>query len=110
MAESKIEGWIMYSDGVIDKDCSGAGMIYGVRYFAVAQIIDELIKYFGDYFSDEFPEDYELNGNGCISFELTNISFFEGQISFPESGQWDIAPHWEFYAKITKHEKWEDEI
>lgn len=107
MNEARIEGWLMYIDGKIDRECSGAGMIYGVHYGQVEQIIDEAVEYFSDYFADDLPEDYEISGNGIIDFEIKNISYFDGQMSFPETGQWDIAPHWEFDAKITKHEKYE---
>lgn len=104
-----IEGWLMYSDGVIERDSTSVGMIYGVHYGSIDQILNELVRDFNAFFDGQLPEDYDFDGNGCIEFEITNISYNEGQMSFPETGQWDFAPHYEFDAKIKKHEKWNDE-
>jgi hypothetical protein len=36
--ESKLCGYIFYSDGKIDRDCSGAGMLYNIHYGQVEDI------------------------------------------------------------------------
>lgn len=114
--ESKLCGYIIYSDGKIDRDCSSASMLYNVHYGQVEDILDELlIDNFYDHGTDYFEslaiddEEVRLTGNGCIEFELTNLSWFDGQMSFPETCQWDIEPHWEFDFKVIKHEKFPDE-
>lgn len=110
MSNASLEGWLLYSRGEIERDVSGAGMIYGVHAGAIDNILNELIDNFGDYFDGQMQNDCELTESGCIDFKLENIHWNEGQMSFPETGQWDFAPHWEFNAKITKHEKWPDYI
>lgn len=113
--ESKLCGYIFYSDGKIDRDCSSAGMLYGVHYGQVEELLENLFDNFYDHGTDYFEglaaddEEVRLTGNGCIDFELTNLSWFDGQMSFPETCQWDIAPHWEFDFKVVKHEKFNEE-
>lgn len=111
MKDSRIEAFIMYGDGSIDRDCSDAGMIWGVHYAKVSEILDEAIKNFGDWFTD-YAESIGLNdpydileGHGMISFNITNINWDEGQQSFPEEGLWDYLPHWEFSVEVTDHKK-----
>lgn len=106
MVESRIEAYLFYSDGEIDRDCSSAGMIHGVHYGQIEQILDEVYKSFDDLFSDYIgdSEDF-LSGHGCIDYTIKNISWDDGQQSFPESGLWDFLPHWDFNIEITKHEK-----
>lgn len=111
MKDARIEAYIMYGDGCIDSDCSDAGMIWGVHYAKVSEILDEVITHFGDYFFDYaksigFDDPYDiLEGHGMISFNITNINWDEGQQSFPEEGLWDYLPHWEFSIEVTDHKK-----
>lgn len=107
--ESRIEAFIMYSNGEIDRDCSTAGMIYGVHYCKVEEILEEVYNYFNDWFSDYIGDsDDFLSGSGAIDYTIKDISWDDGQQSFPESGLWDYLPHWEFRIEITRHEKWDD--
>ncbi len=108
MSESKLCGWIWYTNGEIDRDMSSAGMLYGVHYAQVEDILEDLYDNFYDYGSDHLNGE-ELAGNGCIDFELTDLSWDEGEMSSPEECQWDIAPHWEFDFNVTKHEKFPDD-
>lgn len=114
MKDAKMEACIMYGNGFIDKGCSGVGVIWGVHYAKVSEIFDEVISNFGDFFAEyseklglDDPYDM-LKGCGMISFNITNISWDEGQQSFPEEGLWDYLPYWDFSIEITNHEKWSD--
>lgn len=107
MSESWMQAYIMYSDGVIDRDCSSAGIIYGVHYGQVESILDEIVNNFNEWFSDEIGESEGfLAGNGMIEFNIIKIHWDSGQQTFPETGQWDYLPHWDFDIELTKHERW----
>ncbi len=112
MSEARMEAWIFYVDGEICRETSGAGIIYGVHYGHVEQIIDEVIDNFHDWFSDYIDDENDdfLSGNGIIEFEIKNISWDEGQQSFPESGLWDYLPHWDLNIELKSNEKFPDEV
>jgi hypothetical protein len=111
MSEARIEAYIYYSDGEICRETSSAGMIYGVHYGQIESIMDEVIDNFGDWFSNYIGENYDefLSGDGVIDFEIKNISWDEGQQSFPEEGLWDYLPHWDLEIVLKSNEKYPDQ-
>lgn len=112
MSEARIEAYIFYSDGEICRETSSAGMIYGVHYGKIESILDEVMDNFGDWFSNYIGENYDefLSGNGMIDFDIKNISWDEGQQSFPEEGLWDYLPHWDLEIVLKSNKKFTDEL
>jgi hypothetical protein len=110
MSEAKIEAYIFYSNGEICRETSSAGMIYGVHYGQIESILDEVLDNFGDWFSNYIGDNYDefLSGDGLIDFEIKNISWDEGQQSFPEEGLWDYLPHWDLEIVLKSNEKFPD--
>jgi len=100
----RMEGWILFDDHKIDEECSGIGMVYGVHMGHVEQIFEEAIR---DINVNNIEID--LSGTGCVNFEINNITYCEGQMTFPETGQWDFPPHWEFDFKVLEIERFDDE-
>ena len=43
------------------------------------------------------------------NFEIKNISWDEGQQSFPEEGLWDYLPHWDLEIVLKSNEKFPDQ-
>lgn len=98
MKEGYIEFSAIIADGKLD--VVGIGMIYGVHANAVEYIEKDIESDdFADYLKlDQSPKDCIING------KLKNISYFEGQQTFPETCQWDIAPGWQYDVEITSAE------
>lgn len=108
MAESKLCGWIWYENGVFDRDMSGVGMLYNVHYNTVEAIVENVFKCPEDFLEDILGDEGKFVGSGYIDFELTNLEWDRGQMTFPETGQWDFAPHWEFDFNVVKHEQYSE--
>lgn len=90
-----VEGCLWISaGGTIDWAC--LGMVYGVHSGCLEALESQVYKYYSDFVdTEELDEnlDYEIN------FVLSNIHWDEGQMTFPETGQWDFAPSWQFDFK-----------
>ena len=90
------EFWAVLTDGELEDEMYGIGIINGLHY----NQIDELHNDLKDYIID-LKDDYPLN---CIiDFLATNISYNEGQMSFPETGQWDFPPHYEMDIQVIQY-------
>jgi len=95
-------GFIYIQDGKICKDTSGIGYIFGLHSSEIESVCKEAIF----YFEDELVE-FEKSDNCCVDFIAKNITHQEGQMTFPETGQWDFPPHYEMDITITKIEHFE---
>ena len=97
MEDKSFTGWLMYDDdGTIDRSCSGMGYVYGLHCGELEDILDAAISYFED-------GDFEFEGIkfGMVDFIATKVIKQDGQMSFPETGQWDFPPHWEMDIRVT---------
>jgi len=103
MSEGTIDGWVMTS-GVYTDLCD-IGMINGVKFCDAWAIHEQLQNDIYDFICDE-----DMQGDRLIEFTLSNISFNDGQMSFPETGQWDFPPHFEFVFTVTKNEIIEESL
>ena len=103
MSGGTIEGWVMTSGG--DSGLCDIGMINGVKFCVAWAIHEQLQNDISDFICDE-----DMQGARLIEFTLSNISFNEGQMSFPETGQWDFPPHFEFVFTVTKNEIIEESL
>ena len=55
------------------------------------------------YFKDDIEEFYKENSPdeyGILLIKISNISYDSGQISFPETGQWDFPPHYTYDIEL----------
>lgn len=105
MSDNKICGWAFFQDGVIENEDGVAdiGMVHGsMHYHDIGRIFDEVLE--DDRFFDAL-EGHDLMGEGIVGFEITNISWDDGQMTFPETGQWDYPPHWEYGVTIVEIER-----
>ena len=96
-----VEGWILIYEGELQYDeTMGLGKINGVQFQTCCDLLEnDLIK--------DAIEDTDFKAekrDGVVEFVITNLKWDKGQMSFPETGQWDFPPHWEFDIEITKTE------
>ena len=101
------EGIVWYDDGEAnpDPDMSFMTIVNGLNYGE----LDDMFKSALIYFIDEIVEGLEPPKSGCVTFRATNISYDEGQMTFPETGQWDFCPYWEMDIQVLKVESFGDE-
>jgi hypothetical protein len=104
MKDKSFTGWLVYDDGVIDKSCSGIGYIYGLHCSDLDGVFDAVVRYFED---GDF--EFEAIEHGSVDFIATNVIHQDGQMSFPETGQWDFPPHWEMDIEVAKVELFKHE-
>lgn len=91
LVRPSIEGWGLFnSEGIFHKDEIGLGLINGVNFESCCQLLEELKDGLEDFFTPEKKVE------GLIEFKITNLSWDDGQMTFPETGQWDYPPHWEY--------------
>ncbi len=91
-----IEAWAVLdcSGKFSHRDEAGIGIVHGVDYGQVEYMLDEVISYMED-------ADFDApKGADIVSFRLENFSHQEGQMTFPETGQWDFPPHWEMDIEV----------
>ena len=84
-----LNSWI-----IINKDGStetgGTGMINGVDFNQVCQMEGNIYEEMENILEDiKIPKD----AIGA-SFLMSDFVHEEGQMTFPETGQWDFPPHW----------------
>lgn len=94
--EKYLNYWVVLADdGKVDT--GDISTIYGLDYNQCTQCIDALLEMAQDVINDnDIPSD-----TLSVEFKVTNFEWFEGQMTFPETGQWDFAPGWEFDMEIT---------
>jgi hypothetical protein len=95
---SRFTGYIIFNDdGSIDKECSGMMDIYGLHCGSLDEILEAAISYFegGDI-------DIEPIMGGYLTFTAQKVTHQDGQMTFPETGQWDFPPHWEMDISVDK--------
>ena len=107
MKNNSFTGGLMYEDGVIDKTCSGMGYVYGLHYGKLDDIFEAAISCFEE---EGLVENFEPIVNGYVRFTATNVSWDEGQMSFPEAGQWDFPPHWEMDITIDNVDMFPEDV
>ena len=103
MSDGTIDGWLMLTNDVVEY--LHVGMIIGVEFNVASTINDQLVNDITDYLCDE-----DTSGCRLIKFTISNISFNNGQMSHPETGQWDFLPHFEFDLTVTKNEIIEESL
>jgi len=94
------EFWAILEDHELKEDMWGIGIINGLHYSELDEIHDEL----KDYIIDQFDVKNEFPPNCSIDFLAENVTHEEGQMSFPETGQWDFPPHYEMDISVIKIE------
>ena len=104
LVRPSLEGWGLFSKhGLFHKDEIGLGIINGVNFEVCCQLLEELKDSLEDFFKPEEEKE------GLIEFTISNLSWDDGQMTFPETGQWDFPPHWEYDIEITKTEYFPEE-
>lgn len=102
-----LECWIL-----VDKDGAttsqeefGIGIINGFDFGLVCAAEKDIFESVRDYFDDsDIPEN-----TVSALFRVTNIIHNDGQMTFPETGQWDFPPHWEMDLEFIKFESIPDD-
>lgn len=96
------EAWAILVDGKInpdfDDDEFGIGLVHDLNFGDLQYAMRDLFDYMLDM--DITPPD----GAYCVNFRVTNLSHESGQMSFPETGQWDFPPHWEMDVEIIGYD------
>ncbi len=91
------EAWALIHDRKIteyEEEC-GIGDVYGVEYELCREILErELSPYLQEAFINPPKEAH------TAIFRFSKFSHQEGQMSFPETGQWDFPPHWEMEVEV----------
>lgn len=106
MSSGSFEGLVWYEDGEVSKDgMSYMTLVNGLEYL----ILDDLFEEALSYFTEEGILDFEPPRSGCVTFKATNIHYDKGQMTFPETGQWDYCPHWEMDIEVLEVEKFPEE-
>lgn len=74
------------------------GEVHGLDFHLVEQFYknDDLI-----HSLQELEIEWE-DENQPVEIKVHSLSWFEGQMSFPETNQWDFPPSWEFELEIIK--------
>lgn len=93
--EKYIETWALLENGKLSHpDEMGISMIYG---FGLDEIESMKSNIFEEMECAEFvaPDDAT-----SIRFRIGNFAHQAGQMSFPETGQWDFPPHWEMECVV----------
>ena len=91
------EGWAMLIDGKLEDEMYGIGLINGVHYGYLDEILNSLKESIEVYLADIIDD---LPFNCSVDFCATNISRNNGQMSFPETGQWDFKPYMEMDIEV----------
>lgn len=91
--------WAMLINGKLEEDMYGIGLINGVYYNDLDEIHNSLKESIECYLVD-IIDDLPLNCS--VDFLVTNMRHNEGQMSFPETGQWDFCPYIEMDLEIIK--------
>ena len=97
MSNNSIDGFILTNNGEVD--LVGLGIVNGVTLGVASAIYEQLNDEVVDHL-----EGVNIDGDRVLDFTLSNISFMDGQMSFPETGQWDFPPYFEFDLTVTKNE------
>ena len=92
------EGIVWYDDGKSnpDPDMSFMTVVNGLQYLQ----LEDMFKGALSYFTDDGLLDLEPPKSGYVTFKATNISYDKGQMTFPETGQWDFCPYWEMDIQV----------
>lgn len=94
----RFTGYVMFNeDGSIDKESSGIKDIYGLHCGSLDEVLNSALGYFADNLVEIEP----IKG-GCVTFTAKNVVHQDGQMTFPETGQWDFPPYWEMDISIDE--------
>jgi len=89
--------WVQLDGHKIADEMYGIGIINGLHFAEIDQFHDELKDMFEDNFEyEDFPP------HCTIDLVANNVVFQEGQMSLPETGQWDFPPHYEMDISVKK--------
>ncbi len=93
----------LFEDRAGIDDCISIGIINGLSLSSVLKIQETL----DDLILNDFDVDcLDEFGAFEVNFIAENVSYCEGQMTFPETGQWDFEPHYEMDLRIlSKSEK-----
>ncbi len=93
------DAWAIIYDGKVteSKDEIGIGVVSGYTFQVMADLLDS-----GELYEAMCLDEIEIpDGAIAINFRGTNLYREEGQMTFPETGQWDFPPYWMFDLKVT---------
>jgi len=104
-AEAWFDAWAILDNGELNGELSGReetgiGSIHGVEFEWVREIYDN-----GELWC--YMEQVEIDPPAnaiVVNFKVSNLSAQEGQMSFPETGQWDFPPHTEMDIEVIGYD------
>jgi len=99
------EFWAILECHELKEDMWGIGIINGLHYSELDEIHDAL----KEEILESFDVEKDFPPNCSIDFIAKNVSHQEGQMSFPETGQWDFPPHYEMDISVIKINPFPDE-
>ncbi len=89
--------WVFLTDGEIQDEMYSIGILNGINACEIDDLTIEMIE--------EVKDSYDLKKDfppKCvIYFTAENITSMEGQMSFPETSQWDFPPYIEMDVYVT---------
>lgn len=91
------EFWVIITDHKVEDCHFGMGVINGLHAAEIDQIEVEL----KEIFDADFDIDCDFPANCAVDLVAENITYEQGQMSFPETGQWDFPPHYEIDMRVT---------
>ena len=96
--KTRIECWILVENGKpLDTDYSGISSAIGLNPGECDDIHRDLwVSMHDTVLEKTFPP-----GTLCVNFVASNLVHQEGQMSLPETGQWDFLPYWEHDIEMT---------
>jgi len=93
----------LFLDRAILDGCISIGIINGLTLCSVLKIQEALDDLILNDFDVECLDEF---GAFQVDFIAENVSYCDGQMSFPETGQWDFEPHYEMDLRVlSKSEK-----
>jgi len=76
------------------------GLIHNVEWLVVTKILEDLENLHESISEIKLPPVKKPDTRISATFKVFNIQHVEGQMSFPETGQWDFLPHWEYDVEL----------
>ena len=83
----------------LSKDDLVIGLINGVEFHQVINMESDLYESAVEEIPDKLPDDAI-----SIKFIASGFCHQEGQMTFPETGQWDFPPYWEVHIQLDGYD------
>ena len=97
MSDGYVDAWVLVQEGRIDGSCTVFGNVHDLNWTMLDQAYEDICESLSEM-------DGQPPNAVAVNVRLSNFYHHEGQQSFPETGQWDFLPYWEFDVEILSYE------